>query len=209
MFASYKTVKGFTLLEVIIAVAIFAVLSLASFNIFNMVLKSDDFSQEKSSRINELQKAFLIIERDITQITQRGMRKEGEVAGEAFLHTEESNLISEEQALSFVRNGWVNPGYLIPRSDVQAVAYQLKEGVLERLHFNFVDAVVGQEPKVRALLTGVIELNFEYFDGKKWQETFSPKNLPLAIAMEVELEDYGLIRRQFLVAGKASVVSDN
>ena len=194
--------RGFTLLEVIIAIAIFAVIGLTSFSIFDTVLQSDERSKSQSARMNELQKAFLIIERDINQISKRSMRLEGEVPSEMFLQTEENNLISEEIGLSFVRTGWTNPGYLIPRSEVQAVAYQLKDEVLERLHFNFVDAVIGTDPKVRPLITGVSNLSFEYYDGDSWQESIGATGLPTAIAINIELNDYGVIRRQFLVAGK-------
>ncbi|MCP4984494.1 MAG: type II secretion system protein GspJ, partial [Colwellia sp.] len=43
-------------------------------------------------------------------------------------------------------------------------------------------------------------------DGSKWQKKWSGNMLPQAIAVEIETEDYGLIRRQFLVAG--DVVAD-
>jgi general secretion pathway protein J len=90
---------------------------------------------------------------------------------------------------------------LLPRSDMQSVAYRLVDETLQRLHYNFVDAVVGQEPRVRPLVTQVISLTFEFYDGKEWQKKWSGEKLPQAIAIEIETEDYGLIRRQFLVAG--------
>ena len=61
--------------------------------------------------------------------------------------------------------------------------------------------MVGEEPKVRPLITDVSALKFEYYDGKKWQETWSEISLPLAIAIDIDTKDYGIIRRQFLVAG--------
>jgi general secretion pathway protein J len=192
--------QGFTLLEVLIAIAIFSVISLSSFTIFDSVIKGDEASKINSKRQNELQRAFLIIERDITQIARRSVRFNGEKPSEQFLQTA-TDVVDGEQALAFVRHGWTNPGLLLPRSDMQAVAYQLSEETLQRLHFNFVDAVVGEEPKVRPLITDVSSLIFEYYDGKKWQKTWDTEELPLAIAVEVETKDYGLIRRQFLVPG--------
>lgn len=203
-----KLIKGFTLLEVIIAIAIFAVIGLTSFSIFDTVLKSDERSKDQSARMNELQKAFLIMERDINQIAKRGVRMNAEDVVDNFLRTENGNLLTQEEGLSFVRAGWTNPGYLIPRSEMQAVAYQLNDTVLERLHFNFVDAVIGTEPKVRPLITDVIELSFEYYDGKSWQESFDEEKLPYAIAVIIELEDYGVIRRQFLLAGEKFSLSN-
>jgi general secretion pathway protein J len=86
---------------------------------------------------------------------------------------------------------------------MQSVAYRLVEDTVERLHFNFVDAVVGEEPKVRPLISQVSSLVFEFYDGNKWQKSWSGNALPLAIAIEVETDDFGLLRRQFLVAGEA------
>jgi len=197
--------QGFTLLEVLIAISIFSVVSLAGFTIFDTVLRGDESSQIRTQRQNELQRAFLLIERDFTQMTKRTLRLSGEAPQENFLHTADDGFLDNDQALAFVRTGWTNPGLLLPRSEMQSVAYRLNDNVLERLHFNFVDAVVGQEPRVRALLSNVDSLTFEFYDGKKWQEKWSGNSLPLAIAIELDTLDFGLIRRQFLVAGDTEV----
>ncbi|MBU2923113.1 type II secretion system minor pseudopilin GspJ [Colwellia sp. 1_MG-2023] len=193
--------KGFTLLEVLIAIAIFSIISLSSFTIFNSVLSGDEMAKKHSARQNELQRAFLIIERDFTQISRRTMRLNGEAPQTRLIQTDSEGFENEEQVIAFVRNGWTNPGLLLPRSDMQAVAYRITEETLERLHFNFVDSVVGEEPKVRPLIHDVTEINFEYYDGKDWLELWEKETLPLAIAIEIDTKDYGLIRRQYLVPG--------
>lgn len=194
--------QGFTLIEVLIAIAIFSLISLSSFTIFDSVLKGDATAKKSSARQNELQRAFLLIERDITQISRRSMRLNGEAPLRKLIQSSEDSFASEEQAIAFVRHGWTNPGLLLPRSDMQAVAYRVVEETLQRLHFNFVDSVVGEEPKVRPLISDVTELSFEYYDGKEWNETWGGNSLPQAIAIEVTTKDYGVIRRQFLVAGE-------
>jgi len=201
-------IQGFTLLEVLIAIAIFSVISMASFSIFQTVLNSDTATQERTDRINELQRGFLIIERDMLQIARRSVRLNGEAPLEGFLHTNNESFSSSEQAIAFVRHGWTNPGLLLPRSDMQSVAYQLNENVLERLHFNFVDAVLGEEPKIRPLISKVEKLDFEFYDGKKWQKTLQENTLPIAIAIELDTSDYGIIRRQFIVAGDSVAEGD-
>jgi len=202
-------VKGFTLLEVLVAIAIFAIVSLSSVTIFDTVLRGDKSSQIRSARHNELQRAFLLIERDVTQMARRTMRINGEKPAETFLKTAEDSFLDGEQALAFVRNGWTNPGLLLPRSDVQAVAYRIEAGVLQRLHYNFVDAVNGEKPKIRPLISDVESLVFQFYDGKKWQESWTAKALPLAVAIEIDTQDYGMIRRQFLVAGDPLAKDDN
>ncbi|WP_259367527.1 type II secretion system minor pseudopilin GspJ [Colwellia sp. MB02u-9] len=196
-----KRSQGFTLLEVLIAIAIFSVISMASFSIFETVINSDAATKARTDRINELQRGFLIIERDMLQIARRSVRLNGEAPLSDFLHTDNDSFTSSEQAIAFVRHGWTNPGLLLPRSDMQSVAYQLNENTVERVHFNFVDAVLGEVPKVRPLISQVEKLNFEFYDGKKWQETLQENTLPMAIAIEIDTTDYGIIRRQFIVAG--------
>lgn len=193
--------KGFTLLEVLIAIAIFSIISLSSFTIFDTVIRSDETSEQLSKRHNELQRAFVIIERDLVQIAQRSIRINGESPLNGFLQTSGDEFSSNEQALAFVRQGWTNPGLLLPRSDVQAIAYKLVDETLERLHFNFVDAVVGTEPKVQPLISNVSTLSFEYYNGEEWLKSWAKEYLPLAIAIEIDTKDYGVIRRQFLIAG--------
>lgn len=193
--------KGFTLLEVLIAIAIFSVVSLASFTIFDTVLRGDENSKIRSERQNELQRAFLLMERDFIQIAKRTMRVNGEAPSNNFLKTSDDSFLANEQAIAFVRNGWTNPGLLLPRGDMQSVAYRLVDNTLERLHYNFVDAVVGQAPRIRPLITQVTRLAFKFYDGNEWQKKWSGQSLPQAIAIEIDTQDYGLIRRQFLVAG--------
>ena len=124
--------QGFTLLEVLIAIAIFSLVSLSSFTIFESVLSGDETAKNRSARQNELQRAFLMLERDITQIARRTMRIEGELPRNKFILTGEDNYASEERAIAFVRQGWTNPGLLLPRSDMQAVAHRLADETPER-----------------------------------------------------------------------------
>jgi general secretion pathway protein J len=201
----YNRNQGFTLLEVLIAIAIFSVVSLASFTIFDTVLRGDESSKLRSDRQNELQRAFFLIERDVMQIAKRSLRINGEAPTNVFIQTADDSFLADNQAMAFVRNGWTNPGLLLPRSDMQSVAYRLEDNTLERLHYNFVDAVVGQEPKIRPLISNVSELSFQFYDGQKWQEKWSGNTLPLAIAIEIETDDFGFLRRQFLVAGDSMV----
>ena len=200
-----KSLKGFTLIEVLIAVAIFAMISLASFSIFNGVLKSDEASQQHSKRLNEVQRAWLLIERDFLQLARRSMRVDGEAPLTEFIHNNVEQLSSSDGAIAFVRHGWTNPGLLIPRSDVQSVAYRLNDNNLERLHFNFVDAVAGEEPKIRILIHNVSALSFEFYYQNTWQKAIKPAQIPLAIRVNMTTEDLGELHRQFLVSGDPAI----
>ena len=201
--------KGFTLLEVLIAVFLFAMISLASTSVLSTVLKSSEIAQQKGDQLTELQRAFLVMERDFTQMTRRSVRLNGDEPMSSFIYTNESTYSSNTHGIAFVRQGWRNPALLLPRSDVQAVSYQLEEDVLNRLHYVFVDSVVGEEPKVRPLISNVEAVDFEFFNGKKWVKELPKEDLPLAVAIIIELKEFGEIRRQFLVPGVQDANAEN
>lgn len=195
--------QGFTLLEVLIAIAIFAIVSLASFSIFDTIITSEEKSTERMSHMNEIQRAFMLIERDFLQIAKRSLRLESEAPLKGFIHTDASDSDSSSQTIGFVRSGWSNPGLLLPRSDMQSVAYLLNDNALERIHYNFVDASLSETPKKRVLIANVNSINFEFHNGKEWSKTFESTDLPLAISIELDTEQFGIITRNFLIAGTA------
>ncbi len=196
-----RATRGFTLLEVLIAIALFAILSLAATSMLTTVIESSDAAKSRSEKLNEIQRAFLVMERDFLQMTRRKVRLEGDAPLDNFIYSNESSYSTDTQGIAFVRQSWRNPGLMLPRSDVQAVSYQLEDDVLMRMHYLFVDAVVGAEPKMRPLITAVTKIDFEFHNGKKWVKEIPAKELPLAIAIEIEIDDFGFIRRQFLVPG--------
>lgn len=199
MRANLRQVQGFTLLELLLAIAIFAMVSLASFSILDTAISASERSTDKVDRLNELNRAFLVMERDFIQLAQRTMRINGEAPLPGYLHVDTEGVFSDATALAFVRTGWTNPGLLLPRSDLQPVAYQLNEQKLERLSFNFVDPITGQEAKKRVLINDVEQLSFQFFTNDKWHEVMQGDQLPRAIAVIITTADLGEIRRQFLL----------
>lgn len=195
--------RGFTLLEVLIAIVLFSLISLSSAKLLTTIIDSSEQGKIHSDKLASLQRAFLVMERDFIQMTRRSVRLNGDAPLKTFIHTNESTYSSNTHGIAFVRQGWRNPALLLPRSDVQAVAYQLEEDVLNRLHYIFVDSVTGEEPKVRPLIADVEKVDFEFFNGKQWVSELPEEDLPMAIAIEIEIKDMGLIRRQFLVPGSA------
>ena len=60
-----------TLLEMLVAIAIFATLSLGAYQVLQGVLTSDEVAKRKEARLSELQLAFSLLERDVTQMVPR------------------------------------------------------------------------------------------------------------------------------------------
>ena len=193
--------KGFTLLEVLVAIAIFALLSLAAYQILQGVLRSGEISKEHSDSLTELQRAMLIIEQDFTQIVARTSRDESVDQEQLRVITAGDGLFeSEDQGIEFTRLGWANPLNLLPRSEILRVRYRLREGQLQRLYFLYPDLVAGQEPQQQVLLKDIEKLSFRFWNSG-WQSRWtSADSLPRGIEINFTSQRYAEIRRAFLLA---------
>lgn len=127
--------RGFTLLEMLIAIAIFAMLGLAANAVLSTVLTNDEVTKNFSTRLKALQQGFGAIERDLGQVVARTPRLLEGGRGTTVFQTGNDLLDSESEALVFYRLGWLNPDGLLPRGSLQSVAYVVREGKLERWYF--------------------------------------------------------------------------
>jgi general secretion pathway protein J len=197
-----KTKRGFTLLEVLVSLAIFAMLGVATYSVINTTVNGHETVINQNKQMTDLQRAFVIMENDFTQLAQRKVRINGEESDGSFFHASEYLFDSEAIGFTFVRDGWTNPVMVLPRSELQLVAYRLIENRLERLYFNFVDNEYGTEPKVQVLLKGVKELRLLYYVDGSWEEELEDeetKQLPVAIKLVLKTDTFGLIERSFLI----------
>lgn len=206
--------RGFTLIEILIAMAIFTLIGLASTGLLTTVIDSNDISEERFAKLQLLQRAMITIERDLQQAVPRAARVNGEKQDVVMAGGEVDN--SDDDGIGFVRGGWHNPQLMLPRSTLQYVAYRLNENRLERLYSNYVDNVIGYEPKVRVLLEDIESLKIEFLatssnesldedEDLSWNESYKGTELPRAVAIEFVSKDFGKIRREFtLTTGGAS-----
>lgn len=193
--------KGFTLLEVLVAIAIFAMISLAAYQILQGVLRSGEISKEHSDALTELQRAMLIIDQDFSQITYRLSRDENVEEEELqVMSAGESLFESDDQGIEFTRLGWTNPFGLLPRSELLRVRYRLKDGQLQRLYFLYPDLQVGDEPKVQVLLNNVETLSFRFWDSSWLDSWTSTDGLPDGIEISFTTKQYSEVRRVFIIS---------
>lgn len=194
--------RGFTLLEVMVALGILAFVILATHQILDSTTKAKEASDEKIAELNGLQTTFRLMDQDFSQMTKRAVRDESGDVQEYYLLAGRYALNSQYDGIGFVRDGWVNPINLLPRSELQAVGYRVVDDNLERVHRVYVDQLDNLEPRVQVILENIEDLKFEFLDDKiEWQEQWQKKELPKAVAVTITRIDEEPLRRIFLVPG--------
>lgn len=198
---------GFTLLEILVAIAIFAIIGVASSALLASVIDRNELSDARFNQLEKLQRAMIVIERDLHQAIKRPIRVDGELNKNVMVGGVASG--SDADGIGFVRSGWHNPQFMLPRSNMQYVAYRLQDNQLQRVYGNHVDNVIGFEPKVRVLLEQVDDFQVEFFvksegapdDQRDWNESYQGTVLPRAVAVIITTESFGEIRREFMISG--------
>ena len=201
------TVRGFTLLELLVALAVFAILATAAYGGLRTVLFTRVAVETQSQRLAAVQLAFHRLGQDIEQAAPRGIRDEYGEPQAALLGDE----LADER-LILTRAGWANPlGQ--PRASLQRVAYRLRDGQLWRLHWPVLDRGGLVEPRETPVLDQVRELRIRFLDqNASWRNDWPPPAsddssqrdldaLPRAVEISVTLEDWGEITRLLLLPG--------
>ena len=189
---------GFTLLEVLIAIAIFAMLGIASNSVLQTVLKSDEITKKHTQDIKQIQLTMGVIERDLLQLVAKRIRNSTRLLPKVIMHDQDNS--GQDQNLTFTRVGWLNPDGLLPRSTLQTIKYYLDDGVFYRDYFIHPSVVEGQEPKNDVMFENVKALKFRFYERGAWVESVKGRTLPDAIEIFIEFNDGYTILRHFLIA---------
>lgn len=197
-------VHGFTLLELLVAVAIFAVLSAMAYGGLRNVIDNSQQTELSMQRLQQVQLAMLKISRDFTQLSPRSIRDEYGNSNNYILAGEGGDVFIE-----FSRGGRRNPAELL-RSHLQRVAYKLEENTLSRLHWPHLDRTQEMQPHENVLLEDVESASIRFLDNSnEWHNEWPPLSatgLPgdtpatlSAIEFTLELQDWGELVRIFPV----------
>ncbi len=202
--------KGFTLIEVLVAIAVFAALSIAAYQVVFQTQLSNEQSQQKLARLQQLQTALVYLDSDFRQIAIRRFRNDGQEAGERLIYWQDNLLDSDEKGVLFTRLGWINPQQQFPRGEITKVGYRVRDNRLERVWWRYPDTPVGQQGVITPVLDSVESFEMRFYNGEGWtQEWDENDKLPKAIAVNLELKDYGEIERIYLTAdGQLQRVND-
>jgi len=201
--------RGFTLIEVVIAMFIAAIMFAIGYGAINQALHDRDSLNTSQDRVTEIQRGMRVVAQDFGQVVARAARDTG---GSGQLMPAMVANGSSDIIVTFTRAGWSNPAG-IQRPAEQRVRYRLIDGSLVREHWMAVDPALNTEPRQRVLLTKVKAVEIRFLDpvSRQWRTDWQssstgqvPPNSvsliltrPLAIEFTVVFEDWGRVVRLF------------
>lgn len=204
-YLSKQNIHGFTLLELLVAVAVFAILSAMAYGGLRNVIDNSMHTETSMQRLQQVQLAMVSISRDFTQLSQRNIRDEYGNTNNYILTGEGTDVFIE-----FSRGGRRNPAELL-RSHLQRVAYKIEDNTLSRLHWPHLDRTQEMEPYESILLEDVENANIRFLDSNnEWHNEWPPLDATgqadgstvvlTAIEFSLELQDWGELVRLFPVS---------
>lgn len=194
---------GFTLIEVIVALSVFAALSIIGYKGINSLIQTKQRITVEDSKWQELILFFDRFELDIKQCVKRPIRTNNDQLQAAWLAAP-SFAGKDGAQLVFSRFG--DPDQLGFLMDTRRVGYRLHEGSIELLIWPSLDAAPSAKPERFKVLTHVAQVTFAYLaaDGQwlnAWPDvtqTIAQKSFaPSAVQLTIKLETGEVVSRVF------------
>lgn len=192
---------GFTLVELLVSLLIFGMLSAAGVALLSFSVKAQDAADTRLAELAELRRAGALMTADFGQAAPRLSRDEAGAVHSAFAGgTGQEGGV----AIALVRRGWENYDGAA-RSSLQKVEYRLAGDRLERIAYRHVDGAAPL-PAV-TMIDGVTGLRLRYRDNEgQWRERWDPGDLsalPRAVEVQLTTRANGQVRQLFLVSADA------
>jgi len=196
-------IKGFTLIELIVALSIFAVMSVLSYKGLTSLIQTKERVSVEDEKWQQLIVFFDRIELDLKQSVNRSITDRDGILEPAFIGR--PNYAGDYGAqLIFSRFGdREQTGFLM---DTRRIAYRLKDGAVELLIWPSTDAAPNSKPEIFKVLPHVVQIYFTYLtqDGRfvnEWPDRISVTDTssyaPTALKILIKLDGGEAVSRIF------------
>ena len=200
-----RQAKGFTLIEVLVAMAVFGVLTILAYMSLAQTLANADMLTERMDRLQAIQRTMRYLSNDLTSASPRPVRDE---LGTGYLPAVMVSA-ANDFALAVTHGGWSNPAGL-PRSTQQRSVYLLQDDKLFRVYYPVLDSTYSNNAISTQILDGVERLEFRLVqDNGQTTNQWPPLGTsgamrerlrPRAVEIILTLQGEGEIRRIIEVA---------
>ena len=195
-FQSSAKQSGITLLELLVVIAVFSIMSAAAYSGLQNSLKAEENFSASMKDLEAVQMSLTLFQRDIMQLSPRGIR-------DAFGDNEAAVVLFNGQELTFTRGGNFS-SLKLDQTGLTRVSYSLQDEQFIRSHWRHLDSTQGDRPLSASLLSRVTNLQIRVLDqNNSWHLDWpiSDNAKIRALELTIELEDWGEIRRLFPVPG--------
>ena len=189
--------QGFTLVEVLVALAVFALIAAAGALVLARTIDTRFTIHEHSERIAELQRMRALLKADLAQAAPRRTRAP---TGRPLPRAIMGQALPGDPVLVLARAGWSNPDGA-PRPSLQRVEYRVVDGRLERRASTYLDGARAGPPQV--LYRGVSDVAVTFLqDGSEAPAFLSSRDRPLpqAVRIVMTLDGFGRVEQLFPVS---------
>ena len=187
----YSQQQGFTLLEILIALAIFAVMSMMAYAGLAAVLDARASTVPRAQQLAQLQTTLYLLNEDLSQVINRPIRDQLGSSEPAF------SIGRGNEILIFTRTvpSWSTNS---SENNLLRVSYSLEKEALYRRVWTIPDRTQQTEYRRRKLLV-TQGLTIKGFSAKTktWGEIVG--EIPLALDISFKLDGLGSVHRTFLI----------
>jgi len=195
-FQSTAKQPGITLLELLVVIAVFSIMSAAAYSGLQNSLKAEENFSASMKDLEAVQMSLTLFQRDIMQLSPRAVR-------DAFGDNEAAIVLFNGRELLFSRGGNFS-SLKLDQTELTRVSYSLQDEQFIRSHWRHLDSTQGDQPLSASLLGKVTNLQIRVLDQNNlWHLDWPISNNAKIRALELtlELEDWGEIRRLFPAPG--------
>ncbi|GAF77200.1 unnamed protein product [marine sediment metagenome] len=159
--------NGFTLIEVLVAISIFAMLSIFSVQGFLLVANMEQRNREEVATEQAFHRVWSLIGQDLLHIRQRPIHDQFGVVSGAYIAGRDPYLVE------FTRGGL--PSVSVAPGGMMRIAYRLSdEGELIRTTWSALDTPDIDDFQERVIMTGLVEAQFEQLNDSNYFESLWP-----------------------------------